>query len=80
VLWRARFFREGIIVCAVVAALEMAARAGGNGPNMFGFTDATGIFARSTLTVRLISTTNSSNPSAPTGDPAARAISPRMAG
>jgi hypothetical protein len=44
VLWRARFFREGIIVCAVVAALEMAARAGGNGPNMFGFTDATGIF------------------------------------
>jgi cytochrome c peroxidase len=33
----AQFVRECIVVCALVAVLGMAAQAGGNGPNMFGF-------------------------------------------
>jgi cytochrome c peroxidase len=41
----ARFVHARIIVCAVVAALAIAAgaRAAGNGPNMFGFANPTGI-------------------------------------
>jgi cytochrome c peroxidase len=40
----AQFVRECIVVCALVAVLGMAAQAGGNGPNMFGFADPTGLF------------------------------------
>src|SRR4029453_14997314 len=42
----ARFVRTSVIVCALVAALAIAVKAPaeGNGPNMFGFTDPTGIF------------------------------------
>jgi cytochrome c peroxidase len=42
----ARFVRAFVIVCALVAALAIAAKAlaDGNGPNMFGFADPTGIF------------------------------------
>jgi cytochrome c peroxidase len=41
----ARFVRASVIVCAVVAARGIAANApaDGNGPNMFGFADSTGI-------------------------------------
>jgi hypothetical protein len=41
----ARFVHASVIVCAVVPALAIAARAraAGNGPNMFGFADPTGI-------------------------------------
>ena len=39
------FARAGVILCAVVAVLEIAdlARADGGGPNLFGFVDPTGI-------------------------------------
>jgi cytochrome c peroxidase len=42
----ARFVRTSVIVCALVAALAIAVKAPaeGNGPNMFGFADPTGIF------------------------------------
>jgi cytochrome c peroxidase len=42
----ARFVRACVIVCGGVAALGIAAKApaDGNGPNMFGFADPTGIF------------------------------------
>jgi cytochrome c peroxidase len=41
----ARFVRTSVIVCAPVAILAIAAKApaAGNGPNMFGFADPTGI-------------------------------------
>ena len=41
----ARVVRTVIILCAVVAALAIAAKASGtgNGPNMFGFVNTTGI-------------------------------------
>lgn len=42
---RPPFVRACIVVCGLIAALEIArqARADGNGPNLFGFTDPTGI-------------------------------------
>src|SRR5262249_17802131 len=42
---RPQFVRAGVIVCSLTAGLEIArqARADGNGPNLFGFTDPTGI-------------------------------------
>jgi len=43
------FRRNGIMVCALVAGLGMAAQAGDNGPNMFGFADPTGIFRTFTV-------------------------------